>query len=364
MASLDAPPIDEIQKAEDARRLAAALMQPVPLAQTGGRMEMPWMPDQIAPPPQHLTSMANNPIAHGIGEAVLSPITEAGEYVGGLMQGTIPFQPGEAVKEGLKLGSAFIGPKIGGGSAAAGAAKLAPILSIFAGPAAKTADRAALDLAEKMAQRGLSPQTIWDKTGWFAGADGKWRFEIPDNQLAVAAGQGRGISGPASQIQHSALAEAYPELGGISHDISTTSRKSNEGSFSPPINYLNVAARSPTDARGVLAHELQHPIQGIEGFAPGGSPEEMQSFVEQAMREHGLTPGNDHPTREVMFQAYRNLAGEVEARNVQRRLHMTPEMRREIPPWTTEDVPRDQQIVRGVQDMLSPANLGQFLVPR
>lgn len=92
--------------------------EPIPLSQTAGRVDAPWRPDQIAPPPQHLTSMANNPIAHGIGEAILSPITEAGEYVGGLMQGTTPFEPGEAVKEGLKLGSAFIGPKMGGGALA------------------------------------------------------------------------------------------------------------------------------------------------------------------------------------------------------------------------------------------------------
>lgn len=92
--------------------------EPIPLSQTAGRVDAPWRPDQIAPPPQHLTSMANNPIAHGIGEAILSPITEAGEYVGGLMQGTIPFEPGEAIKEGLKFGSAFVGPKMGGGALA------------------------------------------------------------------------------------------------------------------------------------------------------------------------------------------------------------------------------------------------------
>lgn len=111
--------------------------EPIPLSQTAGRVDAPWRPDQVAPPPQHLTSMANNPIAHGIGEAILSPITEAGEYVGGLMQGTIPFEPGEAVKEGLKLGSAFIGPKTGAGT-------LAGILS-----GAKIAERVAPKIAAK-----------------------------------------------------------------------------------------------------------------------------------------------------------------------------------------------------------------------
>jgi hypothetical protein len=45
---------------------------------------------------------------------------------------------------------------------------------------------------------------------------------------------------------------------------------------------------------------------------------------------------------------YRRLAGEVEARNVQKRMDMDAATRRATPPWSTEDVPRDQQIVRGL----------------
>jgi hypothetical protein len=45
---------------------------------------------------------------------------------------------------------------------------------------------------------------------------------------------------------------------------------------------------------------------------------------------------------------YRALAGEVEARNVQTRMDMDAATRRATPPWATEDVPRDQQIVRGL----------------
>ena len=45
-------------------------------------------------------------------------------------------------------------------------------------------------------------------------------------------------------------------------------------------------------------------------------------------------------------EAYRSLLGEVEARNVQRRLDMSPEERAATPPWETEDVPGNRQIVR------------------
>lgn len=43
---------------------------------------------------------------------------------------------------------------------------------------------------------------------------------------------------------------------------------------------------------------------------------------------------------------YQRLSGEVEARNVQTRMNMTPAERLLTPPWKTEDVARDKQIVR------------------
>lgn len=207
MASLDAPPIEDQQKAEAARRLAAALMQPIPLSQTAGRIDAPWRPDQIAPPPQYLTSMANNPIAHGIGEAVLSPITDAGEYIGGLMQGTIPFQSGEAAVEGLKLGSAFVGPKVGTGAMTAGA-KLAPLLGMFAGPMAETADRAALRLAQQMAEKGMARQQIWDATGWFTGPPEM----VGARNLPPPCRRGRGPQRSASASHDAGNATVHPAM--------------------------------------------------------------------------------------------------------------------------------------------------------
>jgi hypothetical protein len=50
-------------------------------------------------------------------------------------------------------------------------------------------------------------------------------------------------------------------------------------------------------------------------------------------------PGSAH-------EAYTRLAGEVEARNAQHRMNMTPEQRRANPPWRTQDLPDEQQIVR------------------
>lgn len=51
-------------------------------------------------------------------------------------------------------------------------------------------------------------------------------------------------------------------------------------------------------------------------------------------------------SRKDPHDVYKSHAGEVEARNVQTRRDMTPEERRAKPPWTTQDVPDEDQIVR------------------
>lgn len=51
------------------------------------------------------------------------------------------------------------------------------------------------------------------------------------------------------------------------------------------------------------------------------------------------------------FAAYRRLAGEAEARAVQKRMDYTPEQRRNIFPLSDYDVPLDQLIVRGLLDV-------------
>ena len=68
---------------------------------------------------------------------------------------------------------------------------------------------------------------------------------------------------------------------------------------------------------GSLTHELQHAVQGLEGF------------------ENGTTSSVD--------EDYHRVVGEVEARNARRREQMTREERLAKPPWETEDVPEAEQ---------------------
>lgn len=56
---------------------------------------------------------------------------------------------------------------------------------MFAGENAKNADKEALNTAKEMEESGADAETIRQKTGWFRGADGKWRSEVNDNGMKL-----------------------------------------------------------------------------------------------------------------------------------------------------------------------------------
>ena len=55
----------------------------------------------------------------------------------------------------------------------------------YAGEKAENADKAALNAAKEMEKNGADAETIRQKTGWFRGADGKWRWEIDDSGMKL-----------------------------------------------------------------------------------------------------------------------------------------------------------------------------------
>lgn len=162
-------------------------------------------------------------------------------------------------------------------------------------------------------------------------------------------------------------------------------------------------AEGEFSALNILMHELQHDIQAIEGFASGGSlgtlkqvqdavnaqwslwasaysyrrameskgitakeaADEEAEFLEESPNLHAIAIAEDaglttpeleanlnnlEAQRDMVMklgprEGYRRLAGEVEARNTQRRLGMTAEQRRATSPQSTEDVERDDQLI-------------------
>lgn len=216
--------------------------------------------------------------------------------------------------------------------------------AIFAGIGAKTADKAALAKAEKMAAAGADPKAIWRDTGWFKGGDGKWRFEIDDSgALFNASGVGaakrendltNGLQGMdlgptvGGILEHPSLRDAYEGLTKSTFvgNKNTLLGDGVQGSYIDGVLTINAPAKA-ADARSTALHELQHAVQQREGFAMGGNPANLVEFADPR-------------------DAYHRLAGEAEARAVQERMRLTPAQRRALFPLDSYDVPINSLIYR------------------
>lgn len=256
-----------------------------------------------------------------------------------------------------------------------------------------------LQVASDMEAAGKDAATIRMATGWEKGVDGMWRYEIPDafiksNVLDRASkffGKDVFVDfGFAEDVLTEDVLNAYPELGKkikvqgarvSSERGSFIANENGEGAITIALDLVD----SKEDFNIVLVHEVQHAIQKIEGFAKGASPSmftdspqlsaDQRLFVEGAMATPPaealqrldemeaaelFSPQEAQTIRDAInsgpealrallrtaFDQYQATAGEVEARNVQDRIGMTPEQRRQATLESTESIPRSQQSVR------------------
>ena len=213
---------------------------------------------------------------------------------------------------------------------------------------------------------------IWKKTGWWQGIDDKWRFEVEDIKPLKTKGKGENIieirvdenhirrrngrrckfgrtmlKFPLSRfIKQDALFRAYPDLKKYVIAIDEDNQDECAGycdAFRREIvlafyNFVQNEENGDIkdvlneDGMKALTHEIQHAVQFIEGFAEGG----------------------DYTDKD-----YNELAGEVEARNAERRMggkfkalsmdgvsSDIRSMKANLAPWMTEDVPAEDQVVR------------------
>lgn len=206
----------------------------------------------------------------------------------------------------------------------------------------------AMKMADHMDANGATAGDIYNVTskmlegtpyaGVSKGAEGKWRFEIPDNQARTSLGWPSSFG---EKLSHPLLNDAYPDIADARMKYLALPK---EGWHSPaeegfPEEIGVSGIDGPNTQLSTLLHEGSHGVQVREDFAQGANPEMYRDVSQQA-------GASSRQIRKAMMQAYRNTAGEVEARNVATRQRLTPAERRFIPPWITEDVPRDQQIVR------------------
>jgi hypothetical protein len=268
----------------------------------------------------------------------------------------------------------------------------------FAGQLAKTANLKKLSLAEKLAAGGVDRGDIWNKTGWFQGADKKWRFEIPDNKAGADVESLKyDLIDPTkpfslnSALWHEDISKAYPKMLETETSLVPGTKNYRVSGDTPPTVGIPEGASDAT-AKSSLLHELQHLIQREEGFARGANthglwPNTPAWDIYQERLRAMITPpeaptannfenwGADFANAQKNYndnlnvlkgyekkgfpsmldraaqdyavnEAYRRAAGEVEARNVQKRMDMKLQERRKNPPWETQDVPEEEQIVR------------------
>ncbi|WP_447843457.1 PLxRFG domain-containing protein [Pseudomonas aeruginosa] len=238
-----------------------------------------------------------------------------------------------------------------------------PVQYSFAGRNAVGANLHALSTAQQRIAIGENAEVVRRDTGWHRSADGKWRFEISDHQASIAvAGETAGaiinmahlnaINDERSRptvgdvLNHPQLFAAYPDLQRIPvavmpEGVTALARLRRFATG----NQVEVQANMPrTEVASAIPHELQHAIQIREGFAMGGS---ARAFVSNFDKTGAAT--------------YRRLAGEVEARNTQARLKMTPRLRRDIAPDESADIPESQVLVsfngRDIENGPLPQNL-------
>jgi site-specific DNA-cytosine methylase len=290
-----------------------------------------------------------------------------------------------------------------------------------------------LKVAEEMERGKKDAKAIKLATGWERGADGKWRYEMPDAKIKDMKDIGGGNivkrfeddmlwnDGKLTDvIDAPGLFEAYPQLKDVRIDTDAIMNDMpSNGVYNAKTNTITIHADELKYMNSILNHEIQHAIQYIEGFGKGGSPEQMekefkeaqdewkarayaheleekakemggeynQSEVEKALVEEykDLDMSDELPDKETRikgfnyfargyadrsmddaikrfrlnestrsdfdsYKEYLKLAGEVESRNVQNRLGMTDEERRNSLAEETEDVNRDEQIVMNGND--------------
>lgn len=325
-----------------------------------------------------------------------------------------------------------------------------------------------LSVARNMETEGKDAKNIKLATGWERGSDGKWRYEMMDdfrfdrsgnvdfekrnpeyrrykelvhknNALAF---EGKKLSAEEKSeldklsavwkgeklhnsrrlkdyIDAPELFDAYPELKGVEIRFEVL-EDGVQGKYNHKQNTITLNAMlGKEDAVSTLNHEIQHAIQHIEGFAKGGSSNDVitrkQEFKSEVRKLHemmletpewaeyvrlvdrwinnedasvearidkisasgvldGIRSEQDRLRRKYgsntivgrilngpyaedadiwnelpdsfndRFDAYRRLAGEVESRNVQRRMEMSAEERRNSLAQETEDVAREDQV--------------------
>ena len=237
-------------------------------------------------------------------------------------------------------------------------------------------------------------------------ADKMERFEIPDVGSKFAPNVNIVDTTLGEIFKHDELFENYPELKNLDVLMEIHPDLTPKGSYVPKESrsaaglfdiqpHIVVAARNKEEARDTILHEIEHWIQEKEGFALGGSPssvyveagkevekfrsaarkrideiiEQKDQYVsrrgqlgedpEKAVKEFWKyhsdlskelddlwkTVNQPGSNPKIRYEAYKKLAGEIEARDVEARSRYGGHVLN-TPPYSSENIPLSDWIVR------------------
>lgn len=258
------------------------------------------------------------------------------------------------------------------------AAPFKPGIGMFGGRYSKIA----VEAAESMEKKGYTEQTIKELTGLERGAEGAWRKEFSD---AAAVFNQEGLKPSTVKfkndkeyfvkanelgnvLKHDRLFATYPEARDIvviEVPQSMMPKPSTQGLFSNDLNAIIISDKASKPLNTIL-HEAQHWIQHKEGFARGtveDIPVEVRDqlkghFIRKGKKalqgiknalEEGYTEEAERLAHNLIaagdYSVYRSLTPEVEAWNVEARMHIPEAKVRSSLAKDTELMPRSEQTI-------------------
>ena len=251
-----------------------------------------------------------------------------------------------------------------------------------------------LVLAKGLTTIGVSPSAIKRLTGWEYSND-FWKYELPEPKFKlenVEEGKEYKLS---DVIEADDLIKMYPDYKETkvifkNEPTSTFNRDTNTIEIStkdePYTTFTNGKEsltfvpgeskrmyRLGSSSKRNFAHELSHAQQWQEGFYRGGSPATIGARaiaisginkadkesvliekLQKALDNKNLSQSDRNVVQAVLnamnnnialYQAYQNIVGEIEARNIESRINLTPEERRNTTLASTEDnIPEKDRI--------------------
>jgi len=187
---------------------------------------------------------------------------------------------------------------------------------------------------------------LFEKTGFWLGRDGKWRYEIDDSKAILKLPKDRrsldGFSTTLGEIlDYPELYKAVPEIENMRvyfRDLGSDAGQYVSGGFRAlGRGYIAINPHKSRNIKKTLFHELQHAVNDTVG----------SKFF-----------GADARTTGSYFE-YLIDPGEMEARLASRRMNMSKEERRKIPPWKSLD--RMLRVESGTKDIRMRAKYGTRL---